>query len=156
MMLRRPTYEQLVSICSHLETSELNERLAMDGFEYDPVLVASRLARRDGPAHVFLDDKRVPYFAAGFTLDRPGVMSAWSVSTPDCPKHVLEMTRVSRRVIRTLLQNGTHRINILCLASRLHARRWYESLGASLEWTLTAYGANGEDFALYTILRRAQ
>lgn len=156
MMLRRPTEDQLLSICSRLEASELQERLAIDGYEYDPVLLASRLVRREGPAHVFLDAQRVPYFAAGFSLDRPGVMTAWSVSTVECPAHVLEMTRVSRRVIKTLLGNGVHRINILCLASRGHARRWYESLGATHECTLTAYGAGGEDFALYTILRGAQ
>ena len=156
MILRRPTYEQLLSICSRLEMSEVHERVDMDGAEYDPVLLASRLVREEGPAHVFLDDKRVPYFAAGFTLDRPGVMTAWSVSTVDCPQHVLEMTRVSRKVIKVLLGNGIHRINIMCKDSRGHARRWYESLGAVHECTLKAFGANGADFALYTILRGAR
>lgn len=156
MELQRPTLDQLTSLCRRMEPSEVVEHRAVD-FSFDPLLLARRLdaSQFNGPSHVFVDAKGVPYYAAGFSLDRPHVASAWSVATPECAKHVVEMTRVSRAVIRTLLDNGVHRVSMACMVSRAPCRRWYEALGAKYEATLSKLGSGGEDFVIYAVLRES-
>jgi len=152
-MLQKPNLAQLLYLAERMPPEEVLEHACLGFGDFDAEDVALRCYGQKGPSHVFVDGGR-PYFAAGFSIVNPGVAVSWSMSTEACLKHVLEMTRVSRAVIRTLLKDsGIHRVQIMCMASRQHARRWYESLGAAHEATLKGYGRNGEDFAVYAIHR---
>lgn len=152
-MLKQPTLLQLLYLTQRITAGERAEFEALAFGSYDAEEHASRMWRKRGPAHVFLDDAGLPYYAAGFEIGSPGVATAWSVSTDACASHVLEMTRVSRRVIGALLKDNVHRIQMSCLASRVTARRWYEALGADHEATFDHLGRNGENFVMYAVTR---
>jgi hypothetical protein len=91
---------------------------------------------------------------AGFDQIRPGVWQDWLLSTPAAwDKYWRSVTKISRRVMDEMLQQGAHRLQCVSLASRIHAHRWYRPLGLEREGLLRAYGVNGEDAVMYSRLR---
>lgn len=155
-MLNKPNLAQLLYIAERMTADEVRERacLGFGDFDYEATALMCRSHR--GPSHVFVDAAGLPYYVAGFSIINSGVAMAWSMSTDKCGKHVMEMTRISRAVIRSLMKDsGIHRVQMMCMATRSTARRWFEALGASHEATFKGYGRNGEDFVMYAITREA-
>lgn len=151
MTLTRPTLSDLLHICSHLEHDQVLEHSALAYGEIDPKALAAHL--HTAPiAHVFRSGS-VPYMAAGFTFPIPGVAQSWAVSTNERLGHDLSVTRTCRIVIERLLEGSIHRIQTVCLASRVKAMQWYALLGLTKEADLAQYGRHGEDFCLFRRLR---
>lgn len=152
MKLNCPNLAQLLYLAQHMTDAEVQEYVTLSGMEFDPESHALRCYSYNGPAHVLYAEGK-PYYVGGFLLTSPHVANAWSIATDECSKHVLEMTRTFRAVIKGVLQGGVHRIHMGCLESRTPARRWYEAIGASHEATLRGAGENGENLVIYSILK---
>jgi hypothetical protein len=91
-----------------------------------------------------------PVAAIGARQRWPGVWSVWAWGTDEWPKVVVSLTRHAKRtLIPLLVERGAHRAQCASLAEHAEAHRWLEYLGAKREATLTGYGRNGEDFALF-------
>ena len=115
----KPNLSSLLYLAARITSDERAEHEALSFGIYDPQEFAMRLFRKQGPAHLFLDGGDLPYYAAGFEISSPHVATAWSVSTDETQAHVLEMTRVSRKVIKALLAGDVHRIQMTCLANQI-------------------------------------
>jgi len=152
MKLARPNLAQLLYLAQNMTSAEVAEHVALTGDDFDPEALAIRCHSYNGPAHVFVAGGK-PYYVGGFTLTTPHTAAAWSIATDECEKHVLEMTRIGRRIVHGVLDAGVHRIQMTCLESRTMARRWYEALGAVHEATLRGVGAGGENLVVYAIVK---
>ena len=153
MMLHKPNLAQLIYVAERLTDDEAREHEALGFGDYDPEEMAMRCNTQRGNAYVFLDKAGLPYYAVGFTLANPGVAIAWSLSTDDCAKHIMDMTRGVKKLIKGVLQGGVHRVQMSCLESRTAARRWFKALGAQHEATLRMMGRNGESVVVYSITK---
>ena len=81
----------------------------------------------------------------------------WTFITPDNRPIVTGgLTRLHKGVYRSwfMASDHVHRIETLVLASREKARAWYNKVGLQYESTLSSYGVNGEDAALYVALKK--
>ncbi|MGI9303739.1 MAG: hypothetical protein ACR2RB_13715 [Gammaproteobacteria bacterium] len=82
---------------------------------------------------------------------RSGVIRTWSLSTTRWPAHVKTVTRDVRRMLNIMIDNmAVHRIEIMSLATRTDAHRWFERLGFECEGTLRRYGIDARDFKLFS------
>ncbi|MGI9305772.1 MAG: hypothetical protein ACR2P5_00545 [Gammaproteobacteria bacterium] len=81
---------------------------------------------------------------------RSGVIRTWSLSTTRWPTHVKTVTRDVRRMLDIMINAmAVHRIEIVSLATRTDAHRWFERLGFECEGTLRGYGIDANDFKLF-------
>lgn len=80
----------------------------------------------------------------------PGVWSVGMYATDRWPAVAHATTRwIKRSLIADLVAAGAHRAECRSLAGHATAHRWLESLGASFEARLPAYGCHCETFFLY-------
>jgi hypothetical protein len=142
-----------LQVCSKLPADEIEQFEAFTGEPYNWQRAAALFSQRPGPSWVIVADG-TPIVVAGFDQIRPGVWQDWLLSTPAAwDKYWRSVTKISRRVMDEMLQQGAHRLQCVSLASRIHAHRWYRPLGLEREGLLRAYGVNGEDAVMYSRLR---
>jgi hypothetical protein len=150
---RNPKLLDFVQVCVGMQPDEVEQYEAFSGEKYDPESVAALFSLRDGPSWVIVADSK-PVLVAGFDRIRNGVWQDWCISTPDAwGPHWHGVTRIVRRAMDAMLQDGAHRLQCISLASRIHAHRWYRPLGLVKEGVLHGYGANGEDAIMFARLR---
>lgn len=155
VVYRNPKLIDFLQVCSRLPEDEREQYEAFTGEKFDPEYVAAVYSLRPGPAWVGVVDG-TPIAVAGFDMIRPGVWQDWMFSTPDAwTAHWREVTKLVRRTMGLMLQEGAHRLQCVSLASRIHAHRWYRPLGLELEGTLRGYGVNGEDALMFARLRKS-
>jgi hypothetical protein len=145
-----PRLLDLVLICSQLSESERDQFTALGFGDFDPEALASMLYAKQG-AKLLLKVDGVPVACGGYDSVSPGVMQSWMVGTESgWATHGRAITRETRRFMRLLLGvEGIHRLQTMCLAERVQARRWYEAIGLTHEATLRGFARDGRDCALY-------
>lgn len=122
--------------------------------QFDPDLCARSLARTDGPAWLLMSPGNEPWIAAGLEPVRPGVMRAWAIGTPEgWEKGWRSITKQGRRMLCEALGQGVRRIELVCLAEREAAHRWYARLGFRVEGRLSRFFADGSDGMMFAMTR---
>lgn len=153
LKLRACNLGDCLYVAALLPEEERKQIAAFTGaFDIDATAVSAW--RFAGPKWTLVDEEK-PFealVAGGYAPLRPGVYQSWYMATPHAWRHGAEVTRFTRERIAWMLNNGAHRLETVCLASREQTRRWYERLGLICETTLKAYGVNGEDAVLYVAL----
>lgn len=131
--LTQCTDSHIAYVAANLRHADQEEAYAYSGNRNYTSLIRVTAARsREAMAIVKLDSGR-PIALVGVTtvsvLDRIG--SVWAIGTPEFSRHVLELTRISRRYARRLLQeyqllhNHVH-------ADNHAAIRWLKALGFTI------------------------
>lgn len=152
-LYKKASLTDLLIICHRLPEDERDQYEAFTGRPYDSQEMALGCAVRTGPSWVLYCDEG-PLCAAGFDYLRPGVWQDWMVSTPECwTKHWRGVTKNVKRVMDAMLTTEAHRLQCVSLRSRIHAHRWYEVLGLTLDGPLPGYGAHGEDALMFSRLK---
>lgn len=139
-------------ILQHLCDENRAEFAAMDG-EYNMARALDQVMawREDGAALVLLDDG-MPQCMGGIRQLHPGVAIVWFVGVRGwVPKHVREVTRLGRDMVRAALENGYHRLEGHALSANRFSGRWYRRLGFELDGVRRAFGRHGEDIEIYGV-----
>lgn len=90
----------------------------------------------------------------GFERIRSGVYRSWFIAKQTAFElYGREITAICARSIRTLLEDGAHRVETVSLLNRDYAHRWYEAIGLTRESESPGYGINGETAVTYVRLR---
>lgn len=145
------TLLDIVGVCTHLIPEDRVQYEAFTGRPYEIDAAAVGHWHFAGPKFTaFVDDR--PIVVGGYVPVRPGVYNSWFLSTPEAWR-TPGVTTITRQIIAGMLQNGAHRLETVCLASRADTRRWYEKIGLRFETTLEKYGARGEDAACHIATR---
>jgi hypothetical protein len=148
-----PPLIDFLKVCSQLPADERQQYEVFSGDTFNAERLAALYSLRAGPSWV-LTVEGEPICIAGFDMIRAGVWQDWMFSTPIAwSKHWRLVTKTSRKVMGAMLQSSAHRLQCVSLASRVHAHRWYRTLGLELEGTLRGYGVNGEDALMFSRLR---
>ena len=153
-LIEGATLVDLLWVCNNLSEDERDQWRAFGGVPYDADNAAAMFYLRPGPKWTVLVGNEA-VLVAGFDRVRDGVWQDWALTSPKAwePGNWRPVTRLARKVMDWMLQNGAHRLQCVSLASRIQAHRWYRPLGLELEGTLRAYGVNGEDALMFSRLR---
>jgi hypothetical protein len=152
-LYKNPSVTEFLMVLSRLPEDEIEQYEAFTGETFNFERVASIYSLREGPSWVVVIDDR-PRVIAGFDQLRPGVWQDWMFSTTEVwTDYWRTVTKVARRVMDAMVDQGAHRLQCVSLASRIHAHRWYRPLGLQLEGTLRGFGVNGEDALMFARLR---
>jgi len=149
-MIVEATLAHLLSICYRMEEEQRREwaLLSWSG-KFMPDEVAMKIAQNMSVGLVLLDDQKVPQAAGGFSVARPGVLATWMVGTDEMNKHILELTRATKRAIKAALEGDeVKRIETVSSVEHEAAHKWYRLLGLNKEAVLAAY-AGGVDFLMF-------
>jgi hypothetical protein len=92
----------------------------------------------------------------GVALNQPGVGQAWLIGTDAIGAYGVEIAHAARKVIATLFSAGElHRIQAYSAAFHTRAHRWLKAIGLREEARLPAYGKDGEDFLIFSVVKGA-
>jgi hypothetical protein len=139
-------------VCIKVPEDDRKQYAAHSGYAYDAESVAAEVFAAPGPKWGVYKGTQ-PLVVGGFLPKRPGVYSTWFLADPEVWGHGKEISELSTNVMQEALKDFAHRIETYCLAERIGAQRWYERLGMKREAELCKFGANQEDFVLYTMVR---
>ena len=127
----------------------------MTGTEWDIDGVALGGFQSVGPKwSIHIDG--APVAVGGFAQQRPGVYRDWFIFAPAAFEKAnwRAVTRLCRKLMDWVLQNGAHRLECLVPVGRVESRpqlhRWYTILGYNKEALLYGYCANGADAYCYS------
>lgn len=108
-----------------------------------------------GPRWAFTDAEEKPFIVGGFIPLHPGVFRSWFLATRAAwHDYAPELTQIAVDYKELMFQNGAHRIETVCLATRKLAHRWYTTIGSSFESTLKQYCIDGSDATMFVETRR--
>lgn len=149
--LRPLTLLDLIGVCCELPADELAQDIAFRGAPEGVEDRASRLFRAPGPKWTIAPAGGRAVACGGLIPLRPGVAETWFLATPDA--WVPGITELVESVKCDALLHEYHRIETYCLASRLHAQKWYTRMGLHKEATLQKFCADGQDAVLFVAIR---
>lgn len=153
-----PLVQDFAYIAERMRPDEREQFVAFTGVErYDANMAARSYVLSGGLAYALIDRQDKPFAIGWFEELRPGVWEVTGIGTPDGWKRYWRaITKQSRMRMDDLIAGGAHRIQILALASRTDAHRWYErGLGMQREGVLRGYCANGDDAVIYARVRES-
>lgn len=155
MILAKPTMLDLLQLASRARPDEIVQWEALTDTAWDIDEVANCHFNRRGVKYVLLDGDR-PVVAGGYELVGPQVWQSWMIGTmADWGAHWFAITRHTKRFMDDLLTSGARRLQTNALASRTEAHHWYtKGLGMQSEGVMRNYGANGEDVAMFSRIKR--
>lgn len=99
---------------------------------------------------VFRDDGRV-MLCGGVIPQAPGIGTLWALLSKDAGKHMLFLTRATRRFIGT---QNYRRIEVTAESQWQTGCRWLQLLGFGYEGPCYGYGPNGEDHGRWSLVRK--
>ena len=151
-----PGLGDFAMVCLDLPQDEIHQIEASTGEKYNPDRVAAALFLNKSDACWSILIQGVPLVVCGGTEIRPGVWDIYYLAREVAwSRHGPMVTQITQGLIQSFFYDlKAHRLEVRCLAGRHRARRWYEKhLGLEYEGTARRAGADGEDFALYSITR---
>lgn len=141
-----------------LPQEEKDQIAAFGGdMQWDHQRIAALCWQLPGPKWTFITPDNRPIVTGGLTRLHKGVYRSWFMASPEAwtRDHAAGVTACTKEVVEGMLKSDhVHRIETLVLASREKARAWYNNVGLQYESTLSSYGVNGEDAALYVALKK--
>lgn len=155
LILGVPTALDLCYLATRMRDDERLQFAALTGITRDIAENAGRtyVAAR-GPLFALYDDTGA-VMAGGFEPVRPGVFEAWAVGTPEAwRRHWREISLCCGRLVRRMLREQAHRIQLLAIPSRTAAHEWYERvLGLASEGIQKAAASDGGDLVMFARVR---
>ena len=145
----------LLQVCLDLPADEREQFEAMTNSPYSGEQLAAGLATMSGPKYVILDQDENALAVCGATQERHGVWRVWFLAREEAWLVAEEVTSIAVGLIQMMFHDyEAHRLEVVCLAKRSRARRWYERhLGLKCEGVMQKFCANGENAALYSAVR---
>jgi hypothetical protein len=150
------TLGHLLEVCMNLPADERRQFQSLALRVYDGPTVAAALLLSPGPKFAIVTPEDSALAVTGATEERQGVWRTWFLATDKAWTGYGEaVTGIAQGLLEMMFADyGAHRIEVVCRADRVRARRWYEKhLGLSFEGVLRHYGADKSDFALYSYTR---
>lgn len=151
-----PLVQDFAYLAARMRPDEIEQYVAFTGADaYSPNAAATSYVMSAGLAYALIARDDRPVAVGWFEQVRPGVWSTTGIGTLDgWARHWRAITKQARRRMQDLFDRGAHRIQIVSLASRVQAHRWYErGLGMRCEGVLRGYAANGADAVIHARLR---
>lgn len=149
MKLRNFNLGDALYVCSDLRPDD-TEQIAKFGMDVSLDALAVTCYQLIGPKWTFEDDEGKALVIGGLIPQRAGVANSWFLASnhawTTAPRQITAMA-VDR--VNWAHENGIHRVETLCLASRTKARYWYEKVGLRFEATLKGFCVNGENAVSY-------
>lgn len=150
-----PWMTDFLSVCIRMPEDERKQLEAFTGEEYNSDNAAVGNFTVPGPKWVVKDAEMSPIAVGGFVPQRPGVYRDFLLSTPEAwGANWFGLTRICRRMMAAMLENGAHRLECIVPLARVAARpeleRWYDSVGYRSEGILWRYLADGTDAKIYS------
>lgn len=141
-------------VCDHMRPDEIDQYEAFYG-PFSPDVAAQGFINTAGMKFTVIGPDGMPAACGGYHEVARGVWQSWMAGTPEgWEKCWRSITKASLWVMDGLFEMGARRLQTNALASRTRAIDWYEkSLRLEREGTFRAYGANGEDVALFSRVR---
>lgn len=136
-------------VCNHAMADEVQQWAAL-GMTVEQAQRA--IVAMQGISYAAVADDGTPLAVGGFTRVRDGVWQAFMATTPECwDREGAAVSEACRQLCDDLLASGQcHRIEIVALASRVRAGKWYQrALGATLECVAAKWFPDGSDAAIY-------
>jgi hypothetical protein len=123
-----------------------------EGWITDPMQTFGAQARA-GLATTLLINGRVAC-CGGVARLWPGLGEAWMLPAELARTEPLALTRRAKRFIASSMDALTlHRVQCFCKTLDHRAVRWAPALGFQREGTLRRYGADGDDYEVFAIVR---
>lgn len=159
--LVQATADHVYYLCRRMRPDEVDQLRAFYAVDredgtFDADAVAAMLMVKQGPRYTVLQADGLPAVSFGMDLVHDGVWQPWMVGTMEgWESNWRSITKACRWVRDALFDNpDNRRLQMSALVSRTGACRWYErGLGMSHEGVMRGFGRNGEDIALYSVLR---
>lgn len=148
-MLIEATLLDLLKVTSDMPEDEKAQAAACYG-SFDPENLSASLYMLPGIRFSFYQDGE-PYAVGGYQPFSRGVSQSWMVCRNGLwDRHGKAMTKAARKVCDAVFaEPDIHRVQTICLASRVAAMKWYRTLALTQEGLQRKAGANGEDFAIF-------
>lgn len=150
-MIVKATPEDIIEVCHNLRADDMAECLATRWTDSIDDLAADFIRAKGGKFAVIHDDRAVCVF--GVVPISPGVGQAWLVGTDEIGLCGVEIAHAAKKVIRTLFDLDTHRIQAYSADFHTQAHQWLELIGFKRESVMQKLGKNGEDFICYAAIR---
>lgn len=150
--LVKAKHADILLLCQNMRPDEIEQMQAFfDLDEYDADAAALILMNKQGPKFTLLDNNGHPVCSGGWEPVGHGIMQSWMVGTmAGWDRHWRSITKSSRWLMDTLLDNGIRRLQTNALASRVDACRWYtDGLKMQPEGIWRKYGRQGQDVAAF-------
>lgn len=149
LVLEKPTLEDIRRVVANVAVEDRREwdTTHLGGWSCNTV-EATLALYMDGIAHVFRESDGTAFCLSGFQVVAPGVARSWTIRTDAWKRHLVECTRVSRKVIARLLESGAaRRVEAWCPA---WAERWPQALRLEKEAVLRQYANDGTDVVVWS------
>lgn len=140
-------------VCRDLREDEWDQIVKIGGERNDDA-VADWAYNCNGPKWAYTDSAGKTLLVGGFLPQRAGVFTSWFLATDYAWKnHARELTMEAIERKAFMFAGGAHRIETVCLASRVTAHTWYEKVGSRYESTLKGYCTDGSDAMMFVETR---
>lgn len=157
VILRTCTLADLWLVCRNMRQYDVDEFMADSGAEqWNFETAAIALANKRGVRFCLALPNGDPLACGGFDEMTPGNWQSWLIGTEDGWRgHWRSITKATIGAFDSLFASGARRVQVNTLESRSEAIRWYtQSLHMTHEGVWRGYGANGENFAQFAVLKQ--
>lgn len=137
-------------VCKNMRAKSFEE---IDALGLDRRTVAERVFGH-AISWTFFHEGRPVALLGAYPIHR-GVWTLFGLGTEEWESVWREVTLVARRdMMAAVSASGAHRAHCLALSTHDDTHKWLRVLGATHEAQLPGYGANGEDFIMFSWLKR--
>lgn len=156
MMIRKALdLGDMLHVCCDMREDDWEQIVKLGG-QRNIDEVASQGYQLPGPKWAYTDmEGKKTLLCGGFIPMRAGVYASWFLATNYAwENHARDLTLEAIDRKAYMFDGGAHRIETLCLSSRIEAHVWYKKVGSNFESTLKGYCIDGSDAAMFVETRR--
>lgn len=152
MMLPDPNRTEIDYVCHHMREASREELLTVrSGGAHE---LAQELSASGGFKWVGYHNGRPAALIGAFPIHQ-GVWGLFGLGTDDWKNIWRAVTLVAKRdMMQAVSGSGAHRAQCATLESHVETHKWLRFLGATHEAELPGYGKNGEDYRIFSWLRK--
>lgn len=145
-----PTAQEVRYIVERARMDEREQYTALCGLPWNSEQVIDEIMQKTGVRFVARYHDKA-FVIGGYDHVVNDVWQSWMVGTMfHWETQWRSITKVSRRVMDSLMEAGARRLQTCVLASRKKTCEWYvKGLKMQLEGELRGFGANGETMAMF-------
>lgn len=152
-MITKLTLEHALRVARNMRESDRREVMATRWNDNSEEF-ALECYRVSGVSWVAINKDGEPVVMGGFAFNSPGVATAWMVGTDKWLSVALEVSRFSKKSIRTLFSgNDIHRVQAFSALFHVESHRWLKVIGLTPEHLLPKWGKDEDDFILFEALK---
>ena len=127
---------------------------AYAGQRWDEIQKVILDSQKHGPAWVAIDDDGSVLVITGFVVLWPGVAEGWGFFSDGAFKRPKEILGHYRRWIQAVMETWElWRLQVMACCSLYGADRWAKAMGFQFEGCMRKWGAAGEDYSRFALVR---